>query len=339
MATLLSSPLILPETFEVVEETPSLGKYLIRPLEPGYGITIGNALRRVLLSSIEGYAIVTLKVPGVLHEFSTIPGVLEDVVDIVLNLKQVALRPRVEEAPSRIFVEVRGEEVFKAGDLEKYTDGYTVANPDLVIMHMDSSAVVQMELGVARGRGYSLADENKALLKSARTSQGSDNLHEIVLDTSFSPVIRVVPRVESILYRGRADYEQLLLEIETKGNIHPREALEEAVQILLQHFSLLPGSPHFRQAEGGAGGTLTPSLIKLLQTPIVDLELSLTATAYNSLRNAGVLRLIDLVQLSPKDLEKFRGIGRESVEKIENALKKFGLSLGMDVSHYKAHLS
>ncbi|MCX7606358.1 MAG: DNA-directed RNA polymerase subunit alpha [Bacteroidia bacterium] len=337
MATLLSSPLVLPDTFEVVEETRYAGKYLFRPLEPGYGVTVGNALRRVLLSSIEGYAIATLKVPGILHEFSAIPGVIEDVVDIILNLKQVALRPLVEEAPSRIFVDIRGQEVFTAKDLAAAATAYEVANPDLVLMHLDPSAVVQMELGVARGRGYRLAEENKILLKDTLS------LHEIVLDTSFSPVVRVVPRVETMLYREKADYEQLLLEIETKGNVTPREALQSATRILLDHFSrLLSGEGNgsgvptsFRASPSGPD----PAVLRLLQTPLADMELSLTATAFNSLRNGGILRLIDLVQLTPKDLEKYRGIGRETVDKIENALKRLGLSLGMDVTPYKALLS
>ncbi|GIV22962.1 MAG: DNA-directed RNA polymerase subunit alpha [Bacteroidia bacterium] len=329
MAILLSSPLVLPTTFEVVEENRYLGKYLFKPLEPGYGVTVGNALRRVLLSSIEGYAIVSLKVPGILHEFSAIPGVIEDVVDIVLNLKQVALRPVVEDPPSRIFVEVRGQKVFTAKDLVAAAPGYEVANPELVIMHLDSKATVQMELRIAKGRGYHLAEENKPLLKERE-------LHEIVLDTSFSPVIRVVPRVETILYRERADYEQLLLEIETKGNISPREALQAAMQILVDHFTVLLQA----QASGASAlSALDPKLLEILKQDITDAELGLTATAYSSLRNAGITHLIHLVPLKPKDLEKFRGIGKESVEKIENALHKLGLKLGMDVSAYKAHLS
>lgn len=334
MTKLLSAPLVLPQPFEVIEETSYLGKYLLRPLEPGYGVTIGNALRRVLLSSIEGYAIFSLKVPGVLHEFSTIPGVIEDTIDIVLNLKQVALRPISPEAPARVFIETRKKEVFTAGDIAQSAPSYAVANPDLVIMHLDPDAVVQMELGIARGRGYRLAEENKVLLKD------SLDLHEIVLDTSFSPVIRVVPRVETILYRERADYEQLLLEIETKGNITPREALQEATHILLEHFN------RFLAGDGGNGpsayrypGVADPALLRTLQTPIEELELSLTATAFNSLRNRGITRLIDLVQLKPSDLEKHRGIGKETVERIQAVLEKLGLKLGMDVSAYKALLS
>ncbi len=329
MATLLTSPLVLPELFQVVEETPRLGKYLFKPLEPGYGITVGNALRRVLLASIEGYAIATLKIPGVLHEFSTIPGVIEDVVDIVLNLKQVALRPRVQQAPTRIFIEIKGKEVFTAGDIQKAAPQYEVANPDLVILHLDDQAVVQMELTVAKGRGYALAEENKLRLKDSLSQ------HEIVLDTSFSPVVRVVPRVETILYGDRADYEQLLLEIETKGNVHPREALREATQILLEHFNRL------LEGERTAGETISSpssSLARLLNTPLTEVNLGLSTAIYNSLRNAGVHKLIDLVQLTPKDLEKFRGIGKESLQRIEAGLKELGLSLGMDVSPYKTQL-
>ncbi len=334
MTKVLSAPLVLPQPFETLEETRYIGKYLLRPLEPGYGVTVGNALRRVLLSSIEGYAIYSLKVPGVLHEFSTIPGVIEDTIDIVLNLKQVALRPKASDAPARIFVEVRQKEVFTAGDLAQLAPSYEVANPDLVIMHLDPEAVVQMELGIARGRGYRLAEENKLLLKD------SLDLHEIVLDTSFSPVIRVVPRVETILYRERADYEQLLLEIETKGNITPREALQEATRILLEHFTRFLAGEMSQSAPGRwYGTTADPAILQTLQTPIEELELGLTATAFNSLRNRGITRLIDLVQLKPSDLEKHRGIGKETIERIQNILQKRGLSLGMDVSAYKALLS
>lgn len=334
MAFLLSAPLALPDTFEVVEESAYLGKYIFRPLEPGYGITIGNALRRVLLSSIEGYAIATLKIAGVLHEFSSVPGVIEDVVDIVLNLKQVALRPRVPNPPSRIFVDIAQKEVVTAGDLVEGTNSYEVANPDLVIMHLDSSAKVQMALGIAKGRGYRFAEENKAQLKD------EIDLHEIVLDTSFSPVVRVVPRVETILYRDRADYEQLLLEIETKGNLTPREALIHAMDILSEHFRELIGA---MRKEGGtpapASASISDPQLRILLMPIDQAELGLTTGAYESLRSKNITRLIDLVQLKPSDLVHFRGIGKETVEKIESGLSRLGLRLGMDVSAYKSLLS
>lgn len=331
----LTAPLVLPEVFEVVEESRYFGKYVFRPLEPGFGITVGNALRRVLLSSIEGYAIATLKIPNVHHEFSAIDGVMEDVVDIVLNLKQVALRPKSEDAPDRIFIEVRDKEVFTAGDLMEQTPYYEVANPDLVIMNLDRSAVVQMEMLIAKGRGYRLAEENKTLLR------GKIDLHEIVLDTSFSPVLRVVPRVETILYRERADYEQLTLEIETKGNVTPRECLYAATNILLEHFSRLLGTPRVSEPSKPSSPTTSSSndILKILLTPIEDAELGLTATGFSSLKNAGIVRLIDLVQLQPKDLEHFRGIGRESIEKIEAYLSKLGLRLGMDVSAYKSRIT
>ncbi|MCS7297527.1 MAG: DNA-directed RNA polymerase subunit alpha [Bacteroidia bacterium] len=318
-----------------MEETSSYGRYLFRPLEPGYGITIGNALRRVLLSSIEGYAIATLKIPGVLHEFSAIEGVIEDVVDIILNLKQVALRPKVEEAPDRIFIEIRQKEVFTAGDLAEQAPAYEVANPDLVLMNLDPSAIVQMELGIAKGRGYRLAEENKALLR------GKIDLNEIVLDTSFSPVVRVVPRVETILYRERADYEQLVLEIQTKGNVTPREALQSATQILVEHFVRLLGPNGAPPVVGSPKATkgISEEMLRLLLKPIEEVELGLAAGAYSSLRNAGITRLIDLVALQPKDLEYYRGVGRESIERLQAYLARLNLRLGMDVSAYKALLS
>lgn len=332
----LTAPLVLPDTFEVAEENQYFGRYIFRPLEPGYGITVGNALRRVLLSSIEGYAIATLKIPNVAHEFSAIDGVMEDVVDIVLNLKKVALRPRMEDAPERLFIEIRDKEVFTAGDLAEQVAGYEVANPDLVIMHLDPEKSVQMELGIAKGRGYRLAEENKALLR------GRIDVHEIVMDTSFSPVLRVVPRVETILYRERADYEQLILEIETKGNVTPREALQAATEILVEHFTRLF---HAHSAPAGSASPVhapaisSDELLRVLLMPIEDVELGLTTTGFNSLKNAGITRLIDLVQLQPRDLEHYRGIGRESLDKLEAYLARLNLRLGMDVSAYQAHLT
>lgn len=332
----LIAPLVLPDTFEVAEENQYFGRYIFRPLEPGYGITIGNALRRVLLSSIEGYAIATLKIPNVAHEFSAVDGVIEDVVDIVLNLKKVALRPKFDDAPDRLFIEIRGKEVFTAGDLAQQAPGYEVANPDLIIMHLDSSATVQMELTVAKGRGYRLAEENKLLLR------GRIDTHEIVMDTSFSPVLRVVPRVETILYKERADYEQLILEIETKGNVTPREALEAATDILVEHFTRLLHS-NVRVASSSPASAAPPppkdDLLRVLLMPLEEVELGLTTTGFNSLKNAGITRLIDLVQLQPKDLEHYRGIGRESLEKLEAYLARLNLKLGMDVSAYQAYLT
>ncbi|MCS7162614.1 MAG: DNA-directed RNA polymerase subunit alpha [Bacteroidia bacterium] len=343
MAILLSDPLVLPETFEVIEESRYLGKYALRPLEPGYGTTIGNALRRVLLSSIEGYAIVGLKIPGVLHEFSVVEGVIEDVTDIVLNLKQVALRPKHEGVPPRIFVEIRHKEVFTAGELAQFAP-YEVANPDLVLMNLDPSAVVQMELRIGKGRGYRLAEENKALLRD------SIEPHEIILDTSFSPVIRVVPRVENILYKGRADYEQLLLEIETKGTVAPREALQRAIQILVDHFRTLAEAVAPQTSGSSPAGFPSPNpkpgaeipkeaLLRLLQTPIVELNLPITAGVLKSLHNGRIYRLAELVELTPADLEKFRGIGTHTIQQLEEALKRMGLGLGMDLSAYKPFLA
>lgn len=332
----LTAPLVLPDTFEVAEENQYFGRYIFRPLEPGYGITIGNALRRVLLSSIEGYAIATLKIPNVAHEFSAVDGVIEDVVDIVLNLKKVALRPKTDDAPDRLFIEIKGKEVFTAGDLAKQAPSYEVANPDLIIMHLDSSATVQMEISVAKGRGYRLAEENKLLLR------GRIDVHEIVMDTSFSPVLRVVPRVETILYKERADYEQLILEIETKGNVTPREALEAATDILVEHFTRLLRSHAQVPSPASTAApvsSMKDDLLRVLLTPIEDVELGLTTTGFNSLKNAGITRLIDLVQLQPKDLEHYRGIGRESLEKLEAYLARLNLKLGMDVSAYQAYLT
>ncbi len=329
MAKLLSAPIVLPQGVEVVSETPYLSRYVFRPLEAGYGATIGNALRRVLLSSIEGYAIVSLKVPGVLHEFSTIPGVIEDVVDIVLNLKQVALRPRHEKAATRLFLEIKGLSVFTAGDIANQAPDYEVANPDLVIMHLDPDARVQMELQVARGRGYHLAEENKQILRDTLEP------HEIVLDTSFSPVLRVVPRVETMLYEGRADYEQLFLEIETKGTIAPRKALAEAVDILLAHFN------RFGDRGSRAGLASEPHIQSVADFLALSLEDSplasvLDAATTRAFYSKGIRRVIDLVALSPKEIEKFYPrIGKKTLEDIQRIIGDRSLKLGMDVSNYR----
>jgi DNA-directed RNA polymerase subunit alpha len=328
MARLLSSPIILPHRVEVLEETPFLGKYVFRPLEAGYGVTVGNALRRVLLSSIEGYAIATLRIPGVLHEFSTIPGVVEDVVDVVLNLKQVALRPKHEKAESRLFIEIKGQEVFTAGALAKQASDYEVANPDLIIMHLDPSAKVQMELKVAKGRGYHLAEENKQILRDTLEP------HEIVLDTSFSPVVRVLPRVETMLYEGRADYEQLILDIETKGTIAPRAALEEATRILMEHFERLLAKP----VAAAPTSDLDQKILAFLSKPIDESPVAsvLDAATAKAFYAKGIYRVIDLVSRSAKELESYYPrMGKKTIEDIQRILSGYGLKLGADVSAYR----
>lgn len=332
MAYLLSSSIVLPEGTEVIEETPFLGKYVFKPLEAGYGITLGNALRRVLLSSIEGYAIATLKIPGILHEFSTIPGVVEDVVDIVLNLKQVALGPKHPNPESRLFVEIKGKEVFTAGDLMAQSADYEVTNPDLVIMHLDPSVKVQMELRIARGRGYRLAEENKQLLKDVVEP------HEIVLDTSFSPIVRVLPRVETILYQGRADYEQLILEIETKGTITPRKALEDAIRILMAHFERM----RMKESSMPAFSAQDHELLAFLAQNLEDSPIAgvLDAATSKALYAKGIRRVIDLVSHSPRELENYYPrLGKKTVEGIERILKEYGLKLGADLSEYRKLIS
>jgi len=328
MAFVLSSPIVLPEGIEVLEETPFLGRYVFKPLEAGYGITVGNALRRVLLSSIEGYAIAALKIPGVLHEFSTIPGVVEDVVDIVLNLKQVALKPKNANPENRLFIELKGKDVFTAGDLAAQSADYEVTNPDLIIMHLDPAVKVQMELKIAKGRGYRLAEENKQLLKDTIEP------HEIVLDTSFSPVIRVLPRVETILYEGRADYEQLILEIETKGTVTPRKALEDATRTLMAHFERVLQ----KTASGAPLASVNSELIAFLSQPIEDSDIAqvLDAATSKAFYAKGIRRVIDLVALSRKELEEYYPrIGRKTLEAIERTLSNYGLKLGDNVSAYR----
>ncbi|MGQ9864373.1 MAG: DNA-directed RNA polymerase subunit alpha [Bacteroidia bacterium] len=325
-------PFVKPESIQVEYESPTVGRYVFVPLEPGYGITLGNAYRRVLLSSLEGYAIGVLRIPKVNHEFSTIKGVIEDVVDIVLNLKQVALRPLIKEETT-IFVTIENKEVFKAGDIQDFTPAFEVTNPDLVIAHLSHKNVkLEMELRVLKGRGYRTSEENKKLLEATKQPNGdvSSSIGEIVLDTLFSPVVRVVPRVTSTLYNQRADYEQLTLEIETNGALTPREALLQASKILVECFSLGVQQSAVSVSAPPPSPIPSPSHLREKLSESIE-KLGITARYYNALRQAGIYTLYDLVTKSPEELSHIRNIGATGHQEILQALEKLDLSLGMKI--------
>ncbi len=302
------------------------GKFQIRPLERGYGITVGNALRRVLLSSLEGYAFTSIKIPSVDHEFSTVTGVVEDVTDIILNLKMVRLK-KVLDGDDKIFVSVRGKSEFTAGDIGKHTNAYEITNPDFVICHLDKNTQFDIELTVGKGRGYRPADENK--------DPGAP-IGEIAIDSIFTPIKNVKFHVEDFRVEQRTDYEQLLLEVYTDGTIDPEEALKEAAHILIKHLMLFSDENiQLRQSMPQPRKEVDENYLhmrKILKTPLTDLDLSVRA--FNCLKAAEVKTLGDLVSYNIADLLKFRNFGKKSLSELEELVAEKGLSFGMDVSKY-----
>lgn len=318
---------IMPEKVVMEKEQDFFGKFMFRPLEPGYGTTVGNALRRVLLSSLEGYAITSIKVPSVEHEFSSIPGVIEDVVDIVLNLKQVCFK-QVVEGESKIFVSVRDQEVFTAADIARSTNAFEITNPDLVIAHLDKSVQFDIELNIGKGRGYRPAEENK---------HGDMVFGEIAIDSIFTPIKNVKYTVENTRVEQRTDYEQLILEISTNGTIDPEDALKEAANILIKHFMLFSDETiQLRTAEPSQRKEVDENFLamrKLLKTSLSELDLSVRA--YNCLKAAEIRTLGDLVSYNIADLLKFRNFGKKSLSELEELVAAKGLTFGMDVAKYK----
>ena len=307
------------------------GKFEFSPLEPGYGTTIGNAIRRVLLSSLEGYAITRIRIDGVDHEFSTIDGVREDVVDIVLNLKQIRFRPKNPEADikeEQIRLSITGKEQFLAGDLDNGLINFEVINKDLVICNMEPSVELFMEVTIQKGRGYVPAEQNEIPDMSLGT---------IPIDSIFTPIKHVKYSVEDFRLGQKTDYEKLILEIHTDGSIEPKLALEEAAKILITHFQLfsdkkiMPEPEDKEEIEQIDENVL--HMRQLLKKKLVDLDLSVRAL--NCLKAADVYTLGDLVQYKQDDLLKFRNFGKKSLEEIRNLLENYGLEFGMDVSKYK----
>ena len=320
-----------PEKVIMLENENNYGKFEFRPLEPGYGQTVGNAMRRILLSSLEGYAINWIKIDGVAHELDTIPGVMEDVMNIILNLKQVRFRRNSEEVDTeKAVVEVTGKEEFTARDLGEVLVGFKVLNPELVICHLDPSAKMRMEFSINKGRGWVPADENREMLVA-------NDPAIIAIDSIYTPIKNVKYSVENFRVEQKTDYEKLLLEVVTDGSIHPLEALKEAAKILITHFMLFSDekiafeAPVENETEDFDEDAL--KVRQLLKTKLSDLDLSVRAL--NCLKSAEVDTLGELVAFNKNDLLKFRNFGRKSLNELDDLLASLNLSFGMDTSKYK----
>ena len=307
------------------------GTFEFKPLEPGFGQTIGNSLRRVLLSSLEGFAISAVRIAGADHEFSTIKGVVEDVVEIILNLKQVRLKqvmPDEDITSERIYLTIAGKEVFRAGDIEEHTNVFRVMNPDLEICRMESFVNLEMELTITKGRGYVPADENMP---------SDAPIGVIPIDAIYTPVKNVRYFVENTRVGQRTDYEKLGIELKTDGTIHPEEALKEAAAILIQHLLLISNQEITIDTGTREEDNIVDEHIlhmrKLLKTSLEDLDLSVRA--YNCLKAAKINTLAELVQYDTHELLKFRNFGKKSLVEIEELLVEKGLTFGMDLSKYK----
>ena len=305
------------------------GTFEFRPLEPGYGTTIGNALRRVLLSSLEGYAITSVKIDGVDHEFSSLPGVVEDMTDIILRLKQIRFRQQLEDTDhEKLSFKVKNQTVFKAGDLNNYLNGFQVLNPELEICHMEAQTELSITLTIDKGRGYVPAEENK---------RSADTIGVIAVDSIHTPIKKVMYAVDDYRVEQRTDYEKLTFDIETDGSIHPKEALKEAAAILIQHFLLFSDERITLEVETKPVqeefDETTSHIRQLLKTKLIDLDLSVRAL--NCLKAAEVDTLGELVAFNKSDLLKFRNFGKKSLTELENLVASKNLEFGMNVAKYK----
>ena len=318
-----------PDKVIMLENDSKFGKFEFRPLEPGFGTTIGNALRRILLSSLEGYAINTIKINGVEHEFATVPGVREDVTNIILNLKQVRFKKVVDEFETeKISLTISDSNEFQAGELSKYLTGFEVLNPELVICHLDSKATIQIEITINKGRGYVPADENREFCS---------DVNQIAIDSIYTPIRNVKYTVEPFRVEQKTDYDKLLLEITTDGSIHPKDALKEAAKILIYHFMLFSDEKITMEdaanLENEEFDEEVLHMRQLLKTRLVDMNLSVRAL--NCLKAADVETLGDLVQFNKNDLLKFRNFGKKSLTELDDLLESLNLSFGTDISKYK----
>ena len=321
-------PFQKPNKVVMHKATDFHGVFEFSPLEKGYGVTIGNAMRRILLSSLEGYAITSIKIQGVDHEFSTIKGVTEDVVEMVLNMKQVRFKANSStEEQEKIFISVKGKDQFLAGDIGRYTNAFNILNPELVICNMEPTVNLDLEITVGKGRGYVPAEENK--VKDAQ-------IGTIAIDSIYTPIRNVKYSVEDFRVEQRTDYEKLVMELSTDGSIHPEEAMKEAAKILIQHFvlfsdeNIMPESKASKAVEEVDEGFL--SMRKILKTPLADLDLSVRA--YNCLKAAEIRTLGELVNYHIDDLLKFRNFGKKSLSELEEFVREKGLHFGMDVARY-----
>jgi DNA-directed RNA polymerase subunit alpha len=322
-------PFQKPDKVIMVEADETRGIFEFRPLEPGFGITIGNALRRILLSSLEGYAITSVKIEGVDQEFSTVKGVIEDVTEILLNLKQIRFKRQIEsEFTEKVNVVIGQQNVFKAGDINKFLSVFQVLNPDVVICHMEPNVKMNIELSIDRGRGYIPAEENKML---------GSTLGKIAIDSIHTPIRNVKFHVENYRVEQKTDYEKLIIEMDTDGSIHPKTALKEAAKILIQHFMLFSDEKiTLDTAEKAVAEEFDETSLhirQLLKTKLVDMDLSVRAL--NCLKAADVETLGDLVAFNKNDLLKFRNFGKKSLTELEELVKSKGLEFGMNTTKYK----
>ena len=318
----------MPEKVVMEKADDFHGIFEFKPLERGYGVTIGNALRRILLSSLEGYAVTGFKIPGVLHEFSSIEGVAEDVTEVVLNLKMVRFKKISDIDSEKISVTVKNTDVFKAGDIAKFTPAFEILNPDFVICRLDKSKELKVDLFIEKGRGYISADEQKI----------SDKASDFVaIDSIFTPVKNVKYSVENTRVEQKTDYEKLIIEVTTDGSIHPEEALKGAAHILIRHFMLFSDKTMtfdtVKTEEHEVVDEETLHMRKLLKTPLAELDLSVRA--FNCLKSADVRTLGDLVRMDISDMMKFRNFGKKSLTELENLVSEKGLMFGMDISKYR----
>jgi DNA-directed RNA polymerase subunit alpha len=319
-----------PDKIVLQKVTEFEGAFEFKPLEPGFGVTVGNALRRVLLSSLEGYAIAAVKINGVDHEFSAIRGVLEDVTEIILNLKQVRLKKLMDDESTmdKIFLTIKDKEQFTAGDIEKHTNVFSVTNPDLVICNMEPMVNLEIELIIKRGRGYVYAEEHDL---------GEQSVNFIPMDSVFTPIKNVKYTVENTRVEQRTDYEKLNLEVTTDGTVHPESAVKEAARILIQHLMLISDEnitfDSFDNKEDDIVDEHVLQMRKLLKTNLEDLDLSVRA--FNCLKAAKINSLEELVRFNTNDLLKFRNFGKKSLVEIEALLHEKGLSFGMDISKFQ----
>ncbi len=313
----------------MIDSTDFEGKFEFRPLEPGYGLTVGNALRRVLLSSLEGYAITSVRIEGVEHEFSTISGVVEDVTEIILNLKQVRFKRQIEDIDNEsVSISLSGKDKITAGDFQKFISGFQVLNPDLVICNLDSKTSINMELSIEKGRGYVPAEENK---------KSNAPIGTIFTDSIYTPVKNVKYAIENFRVEQKTDYEKLVFEIITDGSIHPKDALTEAAKTLIHHFMLFSDeritleADEIAQTESYDEESL--HMRQLLKTKLVDMDLSVRAL--NCLKAAEVDTLGDLVSFNKNDLMKFRNFGKKSLTELDELVANKNLTFGMDLTKYK----
>jgi len=318
-----------PDKVIMIESTDFSGRFEFRPLEQGFGLTVGNALRRVLLSSLEGFAITSLRIDGVEHEFSTIKGIVEDVTEIILNLKQVRFKKQIEESDREtVSVSISGQDQLTAGDLQKYISGFQVLNPDLVICHMDKSVKLNLELSIEKGRGFVPAEENK---------KSSAPIGTIFTDSIYTPIKNVKYAIENFRVEQKTDYEKLIFDIETDGSINPKDALTEAAKILIHHFMLFSDEritlEAYEIAQTETYDEESLHMRQLLKTRLIDMDLSVRAL--NCLKAAEVDTLGDLVSFNKSDLMKFRNFGKKSLTELEELVIVKGLNFGMDLVKYK----